>query len=328
MLNRGRVLLVCDANPNMGTGHVMRQITLATALKSNGVTPLLFCNEIPDSLIHRAKSFEVEVQSRIHQQSESSLSSEIFSLKPDAVVFDGYSFSFETIRALFESGIPTIVLDDNGEFSDVECHLILNQNLHASEAQYENNSSSPQLLLGLNWSLIRHEIVRESNIHRSGNNGAVFVAMGGSDHLGLTALIVSELQSRDLTTSIAAGFYSASGMTPSEMATTMAESYALVIGCGTTVWEAMLLGKPFVGVVTAENQVEVGASLATAGICEIVDCRASIDVKAIGLAVSRLFESPAKSEFPSDRSLQHIDGLGSDRVAKAILDLIDKAVRT
>ena len=311
----------------MGTGHVMRQITLATALKSIGMTPLLFCSEIPDSLIHRAKSFEVEVRSRAHQQSESSLSSEIFSLEPDAVVFDGYSFSFETIRALFESGIPTIVLDDNGEFSDVECHLILNQNLHASETQYENNSSSPQLLLGLNWSLIRHEIVRESNIHRSGNNGAVFVAMGGTDHLGLTALIVSELQSRGLSTSIAAGFYSANGMTPSEMAAAMAESFALVIGCGTTVWEAMLLGKPFVGVVTADNQVEVGASLAKAGICEIVDCRASTDVKAIGLAVSRLFESPAYSESSSDRTLQHIDGLGSDRVAKAILDLIQKTVR-
>ncbi len=89
----------------------------------------------------------------------------------------------------------------------------------------------------------------------------------------------------------------------------------------------MLLGKPFVGVVTAENQVEVGASLASAGICEIVDCRASADVAAIGFAVSRLVEASGHSELSNNRSQRLIDGMGSGRAAKAILDLIEQTVK-
>jgi UDP-2,4-diacetamido-2,4,6-trideoxy-beta-L-altropyranose hydrolase len=325
-MNGRRVLLVCDANSHMGTGHVMRQITLALALKSMGVFPLLLCHEIPESLIQRANSFGIDVQYRNHKQSDSELLSEICSLKTSAVVFDGYNFSSATINAHFESGTPTIVLDDNGEFSDVACHLILNQNLHAKESQYENNSCKPRLLLGLEWSLIRQEIVREASIRRTRTEETIFVAMGGSDHLGLTQSIVTELQSRNFSTSIATGFYADNGKTPTEMAIAMAVSRALVIGCGTTVWEAMLLGKPFVGVITAENQIEVAASLTLAGICEIVDCRTVTDVTSIGLAVNRLVESTELYESISQLGPRLIDGKGSYRVAKEILNLTDLLV--
>jgi UDP-2,4-diacetamido-2,4,6-trideoxy-beta-L-altropyranose hydrolase len=322
-MDRRRVLLVCDANPQMGTGHVMRQITLATSLKSMGASPLLFCNEIPESLIQRANSFGIDVQHRNLKQYDSELLSEICSLQTSAVVFDGYNFNSATVNAHFETETPTIVLDDTGEFSDVKCHLILNQNLHAKESQYENNSCKPRLLLGLKWSLIRQEIVHEASIHRTRTKETIFIAMGGSDHLGLTQSIVGELLSRNFSTSIAAGFYADRGMTPTEMAIAMATSCALVIGCGTTVWEAMLLGKPFVGVVTAENQIEVAASLALAGICEIVDCRTVADVASIGLAVNRLVESTELYESISQLGPRLIDGKGSYRVAEEILNLSD-----
>jgi UDP-2,4-diacetamido-2,4,6-trideoxy-beta-L-altropyranose hydrolase len=161
------ILLVCDATFESGSGHVMRQITLGAALKSVGMNPVLFCFSIPDSLIARAHDFGLTVNMRSQQSNSIELSEEILSTNCSTVVFDGYEFTQNVITDVFNQKLRVVLIDDNGDLANFPCHIILNQNLHANPTMYESNKSSPQLLLGLSWALIRPEVVAQIELESS-----------------------------------------------------------------------------------------------------------------------------------------------------------------
>jgi spore coat polysaccharide biosynthesis predicted glycosyltransferase SpsG len=317
-----KVLLVCDATPLEGTGHVMRQITLGDALVKHRIDVELFCESIPQSLIDRANSFQIVVERRHSQQSSVEIVDEIFSRDPDFVVIDGYRFHLDTFKKISDLGIPCLVIDDNGDHAEVPCTFILNQNLHAGKGYYKENIYNPVLLLGLSWALVRPEIVEQSQQHRTVENNSVFIALGGSDHLGLSSQIANKMQEEKWETHVAGGFFSSDSMSPREMASHMARSTVGVIACGTTVWEAILLGLPMVGLVTADNQIEVASSLNKYQICNTFDCRETPDVDAIKDAVSVLLASQQTRHSLTDRYKKIIDGFGAERVAKVILGSI------
>jgi spore coat polysaccharide biosynthesis predicted glycosyltransferase SpsG len=313
-----KVLLVCDATTSEGTGHVMRQITLGASLVKYELEVELFCHEVPESLVARARDFQLAVSRRKCPQSSKEIVEEILFRKPDFVVIDGYQFHRDIFFQLYSFGIPCLVVDDNGDFSNVPCTFILNQNLHAKSAHYEKNPYSPTLLIGLSWALIRPEVVEQSQDYTLPEIDSILIAIGGSDHLGLSSQIASSL-GNDRKIYVASGFFSSVAMTPKEMAFRMASSSVGIIACGTTVWEACLLGLPMVGLVTADNQLDVAASLKKNGVCEIFDCRHSTNFNGIIESVSALMASQTSRELLSSQYKEMIDGFGSVRVAKAIV---------
>lgn len=313
-----RVILVCDASLSIGSGHVMRQITLAVSLLAQGLSPVLYCYEISDYLIIRAESFGIPVVKRTEPAGSAKLGSEISSLVSDAVVFDGYEFDLETIADVYNSGKRIILIDDNGELSGFPCHLIINQNLHANTEMYAKNTTRPELLLGLQWTMIRPEVTKASkkSLRTHFRREGLLISMGGTDHLGLTPLLVQGLRTitdeQFVTTS---GVLNPNGFSPDEMAQTMATSRLGVLACGTTTWEAICLQLPFIGIITAKNQEMVGASLVAYEIAPVFDCRKEIELAEILLSTRYLLSQghkPQSKKFPS------IDGLGAQRCAVAI----------
>ena len=59
----------------------------------------------------------------------------------DWIVVDGYQFDSAYQKALRAAGMKVLFIDDNGEASPYSADLILNQNLHASEAMYRDRAS-------------------------------------------------------------------------------------------------------------------------------------------------------------------------------------------
>ena len=103
------------------------------------------------------------------------------------------------------------------------------------------------------------------------------------------------------------------------MARAMANAKLGVIACGTTTWEAICLSLPFVGLITADNQIGVGNSLMKHGIAQIVDCRSHIKIKAIIENVQKLLQEELSN---SQNSIPLIDGGGALRSAERIYSLI------
>jgi spore coat polysaccharide biosynthesis predicted glycosyltransferase SpsG len=103
------------------------------------------------------------------------------------------------------------------------------------------------------------------------------------------------------------------------MALAMAHARVGVIACGTTTWEALCLSLPFVGLVTADNQVGVGNSLDKHGIAQIVDCRSYTNMNLILKNIQQILERDSTN---SETLNPLIDGGGALRSAEQIYSLI------
>jgi spore coat polysaccharide biosynthesis predicted glycosyltransferase SpsG len=313
------ILLICDATLESGSGHVMRQITLGVALKNLGLEPILFCYSIPDALVARAEEFQLTVQKRSQRCDSIKLSEEILSMNCDVAVFDGYEFLYDSISEIFDNYVKVVLIDDNGDLAKFPCHLVINQNLHADAAMYASNETSPQLLLGLSWAMIRPEVVEQINITKTVEKSGILLSIGGTDHLGITPALLDGINQVSKEKAIATGGVLTGGtLTPLDMAITMSLSKVGIIACGTTTWEAVCLSLPFVGLVTADNQVKVGDSLVEYGIAQIVDCRYGLDIEMI---LQRTRQLMTQNSNIAERSIPLIDGGGALRSAERIFRL-------
>jgi UDP-2,4-diacetamido-2,4,6-trideoxy-beta-L-altropyranose hydrolase len=314
---------VCDATFDSGNGHVMRQITLGVALKSLGLNPVLFCFSIPDGLVARAQAFGITVLKREYRCDSPELSKEILLTDCAIAVFDGYEFTEETISNIFDHNVRVVLVDDNGDLANFPCHLILNQNLHADAAIYTDNESSPRLLLGLSWALIRPEVVAQIDKITKSEKSGILLSIGGTDHLGITPVLNKALKAATneevVTTS---GLAAGTSLSPMKMALAMSHAKIGIIACGTTMWEAICLKLPFVGLITAENQVRASESLIRFPTVHTIDVRESLNVaEIVDETLKTLQQQELSTEFSQDVD-GLIDGLGSVRVAHEINKLL------
>ena len=318
-------LIVCDSNREYGSGHVMRSITLGISLQKVGFKVELVCFEIPEALIERAEGFGLQVLKRNSQQAEIGIAAEVIESTDlgDVVVFDGYYFDQQAIAEVHRSKRLVVVIDDNGDLAECAASLILNQNLHANEEMYMSNTSDPKLLLGCDWALIRPEVVTARESQNLQERQGIFIAMGGTDPLGITPEISSRLiKQTGLKVVAAGGFLGQSSLKPNEMAEEMSHSQIGVIACGTTTWEALCLGLPLVGVVVADNQIRVARSLQENNLGDFIDCRNEVDIESILNATTALLKNSVRSEEISARAKAIVDGKGAHRVALEILSAV------
>ena len=302
---------------------MMRQITLGVALKSVGLNPRLFCFSIPDSLITRAHDFGLTVEKRSQQSNSSKLAEEIIATDCSIVVFDGYEFTHEVITTVFTRNVQVVLVDDNGDLADFPCHLILNQNLHANSKMYARNDSSPQLLLGLSWALIRPEVVAQREKVALSEKSGILLSVGGTDHRGITPILLEALiRATNVEVLATTGLGSEASVSPLEMANAMARAKLGIIACGTTMWEAFCLQLPFVGLITADNQVTACDSLKKFKSLRFIDVRSIFDVdKVVANALEALQEKQLLDEN-TDNVSRLIDGFGANRVAVKIAELM------
>ena len=298
----------------------MRQITLGVALKALGLNPVLFCFSIPDGLVARAQEFGITVLKREYRCDSPELSREILLTDCAIAVFDGYEFTKEIVSNVFNHNVRVVLIDDNGDLANFPCQIILNQNLHADAAMYAKNESTPQLLLGLSWALIRPEVVAQISTVSTSEKAGIFLSIGGTDHLGITPALLEGLRQSFKEEVIATtGVLTGATMTPLDVALAMTKAKVGIIACGTTTWEALCLSLPFVGIVTAENQVGVGDSLVEYGIAQIVDCRSHIDITKILDEIQQLL---TRNSIVSEYLTPLVDGGGALRSAEQIYSLI------
>ena len=303
----------------------MRSITLGISLQKVGFKVELVCFEIPEALIERAEGFGLQVLKRNSQQAEIGIAAEVIESTDlgDVVVFDGYYFDQQAIAEVHRSKRLVVVIDDNGDLAECAASLILNQNLHANEEMYMSNTSDPKLLLGCDWALIRPEVVTARESQNLQERQGIFIAMGGTDPLGITPEISSRLiKQTGLKVVAAGGFLGQSSLNPTEMAEEMSHSQIGVIACGTTTWEALCLGLPLVGVVVADNQIQVAQSLQENKLGDFIDCRNEVDVASILKATTVLLQDKSLSEEVSKRARALVDGKGAQRVALEIFSAV------
>jgi spore coat polysaccharide biosynthesis predicted glycosyltransferase SpsG len=296
-------------------------ITLGTSLQERGFEVTMSANELIAGLGSLAASHGLKIAHRLSQQADPLLFLSIPTRRYKVVVLDGYDFSPRTCEELVGRGERVVIIDDNGVFSESACHLIVNQNLHADQIDYRSNRYRPIKLLGPEFALIRKEISRNSSLPVPKRSG-VFVSQGGTDVLSLRDEVEALLQNfRKWPVVSAKGFSSETSTLTTDIGPILARSRVGLLALGTTIWEALHLGLPFVGTIVADNQERAATALESAGLTKSFDFRDTSEIRKSVEYVADLYDSEVRLCELSDRGKSIVDGRGADRVADFVSKL-------
>lgn len=328
----GSLLIRADASPRMGTGHVMRCLSLAQGWRRAGGAALFALAESTPALQQRLQTDEFEilrVESVAGSAGDAQQSIQLARQhRAERFVADGYQFDFGYQRAIKEAGLRLLFFDDYGHAGDYCADWVLNQNLGADAAFYARREAHTRLLLGPRYALLRDEFLTWRNWHRTIPAVArhVLVTLGGADPDNVTGRILGALKLlADIEVVVLVG-----GSNPhlhalrssvsdgssrirlvvnaSNMPELMAWADVAIAAGGTTTWELAFMGLPSLTLVLADNQRVVAENLAVARIT-----RPTTPERVKGDLAALLSDQEGRL-FMSRGARQLVDGGGASRV--------------
>ena len=212
-----KVAIRTDASYEIGTGHVMRCITLAKALKDEGVHCKFICRILEGHLIGKIKSegFAVEALPASDQKARDGLSryerwagidwqtdaaETIAQLKKsfcDWLVLDHYSFDSRWQQKVSKSFGKLLVIDDLANRPHA-AKLLVDQNLgREADAYDELVSPDCNRLVGPRYAILRQEfkLAREQAIQSRSKMDLknILIAFGGVDRFDVTSKVLNSL---------------------------------------------------------------------------------------------------------------------------------------
>lgn len=221
-----KVVFRADASLKIGSGHVMRCITLADALKAKGAECHFICREHPGHLLGliRSKGFTGHSLSAegfsslsdqaglqpayaswlgVTQAQDSESCAEILArIEPDWVIVDHYALDVEWESSLRKNFSRLLVIDDLANRRH-ECDLLLDQNLGRTHSDYADLVNiGCDLLIGTQYALLRPEFanLREVSLgrRRTSQLQHILITMGGVDQFNATGATLEALKSCSL----------------------------------------------------------------------------------------------------------------------------------
>lgn len=199
-----KIALRVDASSQIGTGHFMRCLTLANALRECGAHTRFVSRHLPEHLRNKLKEKGHEfalldtVQNNmaveelahaswlgVSQEQDTADSIQALSdQKWDWLIVDHYALDARWESELRQSTQKILVIDDIADRQH-NCEVLLDQNLYADiETRYAGKVPAHcQLLLGPRYALLRDEFrrLREQIKPRSGPVKRILIFFGGVD---------------------------------------------------------------------------------------------------------------------------------------------------
>jgi UDP-2,4-diacetamido-2,4,6-trideoxy-beta-L-altropyranose hydrolase len=224
------VVFRADASLQIGTGHVMRCLTLADALAARGTNCQFICREHPGNLIEQirnkgyivhalpalsepvgASSLAIKAvsdeQAPAHSrwlgatqsQDAEACATILAELQPDWLIVDHYALDARWERALKPHYQKLMVIDDLADRSHL-CDLLLDQTFGRDAKDYRAwVPAHCQLLCGSHYALLRPEfaVLRPYSLQRRAEPQLrqLLITMGGVDKDNATGKVLEALRS-------------------------------------------------------------------------------------------------------------------------------------
>jgi UDP-2,4-diacetamido-2,4,6-trideoxy-beta-L-altropyranose hydrolase len=347
-----------DATSEIGTGHFMRCLALADALKergahlrfvshnlpaylrdmlvARGIDLVALCNETTepaDDLAHSrwlGTSQKNDAQATIKALTDQQW---------DWIIVDHYALDARWERALRVSTKRLMVIDDIADRYH-DCDMLLDQNLYTDMQERYAGKVPPQcrLLLGPKYALLRPEFreTRKRVSQRTGVAKRILVFFGGMDTDNYTVRAIEalvELGLGALQVDVVVGMHHPCleeiqalcksheyhcHVQTKRMAELM-ESADLAIGAGgSACWERCCLGLPAVLVALAENQIDIAKMLDSVSASIYIGTIETADSSAIQRSVSFFLRDSTQLKLFSQQAFSLVDGMGIDRVIREL----------
>ena len=211
-----KVIFRVDSSLKMGTGHVMRCLTLAQALKENGVNVEFICRKHEGNLIdkicsngfnvHKLEVLEEVDDKLIHshwlgstqQQDADDCINILKAKKTSWLIVDHYALDSQWQKRLKPYYEKLMVIDDLADRKH-QCDILLDQTFARQQEDYLIlTPKNCQLLLGSQYALLRPEFSewREFSLERRSKPEfkQLFINIGGVDVNNVTENILDRLE--------------------------------------------------------------------------------------------------------------------------------------
>lgn len=227
-----KIVFRADSSIDIGSGHIMRCLTLASYLAEKGHQCYFICRKHQGNIIDvieqkgfpvyelpGSKELTTYSQKLFHSHwlgvsqqrdaEESILSLESHHIISDWLVVDHYALD-EEWQVLLNQKYPDVkilVIDDLGDRNH-QCDLLLDQNLDASSEKYFSRviPNRTQVLIGVRYALLRPEFAmwREKSLARRVNPSLkeILLNLGGIDKDNITGKILQALEKVNLSSDL------------------------------------------------------------------------------------------------------------------------------
>jgi UDP-2,4-diacetamido-2,4,6-trideoxy-beta-L-altropyranose hydrolase len=184
-----------DVGSDVGLGHLRRCLTIASALRGEGLRSVFLLPPGAGAELARAESFAVEVLDAERGGAEDIAVTvdAVERLRAGTVLVDSYAVDAAYLERLRRAGPRVVVLDDLCRWP-FPCHLVVNSGLGAESLPYVSSSGDTEFLLGVAYAPLRPEIGGGVRLDGTRERPRILVVFGGADLAGLTPAAVRALE--------------------------------------------------------------------------------------------------------------------------------------
>lgn len=331
---------------HIGSGHVMRCLTLADALRERDAEVSFICCNSPGNLneIIKKKGYVVhrlsDEESTWEEDARQTTGIIQHNHGIDWLAVDHYSLDRRWEMQTRPYTKKILVIDDLADRYH-DCDLLLDQNFYAGmETRYGGLvPSACAQFLGPKYALLRPEfaLARQNLITRDGSVGRILLFFGASDRTNETEKAlkaVARLDSRELVVDVVIGINNIHRQKIEAMAANIpaatchfqiADMAALIVAAdlfvgaaGITTWERCCLGLPSLVVTVAETQVPAVRDLANHRCLHYIGHHNDVGIDSIFQSLRHVLGRPDILREYSQRSMELVDGQGAERCAEAL----------
>ena len=347
-----------DSSYSIGTGHVMRCLTLAKELKKNSNIQFI-CRNRSGNLINKIESegykvlqlnskeprHKISLSKKIDwlgtSQEQEILDSKkvLKEIKPDWLIVDHYGIGSHWHEEMYKFSKKLLVIDDLAN-RHYNCDLLLDQNYYEDTfSRYKNLVQSKcKLLLGPKYALLRKEFSIKSPSWRNIDINRILVYFGGldiKDNILKTLKGIEGCKRNNINVDVIVGQNSLFNEEIINLSSNiknikiydfvdnigeMMRNSDLYIGsAGTTTWERSCAGLPSIVISVAENQVEPMKELKKAGISFFLGSHEKVNSQDILKQLNKIIDNPSVLEKMRQKNLDLVDGYGVSRCVSEIL---------
>jgi UDP-2,4-diacetamido-2,4,6-trideoxy-beta-L-altropyranose hydrolase len=338
-----RILIRADGDRLVGTGHVMRTLALAERARVDGHDVTLLGARLDDALADRVQSTGVALaREDVEPASAQDLAwvaARAAARAADWIVTDGYRFDAAYQEALRAAGFRVLCIDDHGRCEPYAAHVVLNQNVGATEASYRRRSGDTRLLLGPRYAMLRAGFAAAAaHAPRIAERAArVLVTLGGADPGNATARVLAALAlvpGTDLRVRVVVGpcnphrrHLAALATDPrveiappvEDLAPTMRWADLAIAAAGTTAYELCCMGVPTLFVSIAESQRDLARALEDGCLGVDLGWHETLEPATVARTIAAVRNDHARRTDLSRRGRAAVDGRGAARVLDALV---------
>ena len=188
------ILIRADSSSTIGTGHIMRDLVLASKYKNANI--IFAVQNLDGNINHKIidAGYKIEI---LKSNDIKEVNKLIKDYNINTIVIDHYGIDYKYEKELKKKNKDLNILSFDDTYEKHYCDILLNHNISGDKKRYKGLvPKNCELRCGSKYTLLRDEFLRDMNksYKKSKNKRTIFLAMGGADHSNINIKILKVLK--------------------------------------------------------------------------------------------------------------------------------------